>query len=105
VPNLGPIFSSVPAILLALFGGGPVQALLVGGSYIIIQQFENIFLVPRVMGNAVGLKPLFVIVGMLIGFSLLGGVGAILAVPVMAIIQICIEFYLDLQKLKAKGIL
>lgn len=104
VPSLGPVISAVPAVLIALVSGGPVSALLVAASYVIIQQLENNIIVPKIMSNAVGLRPIIVIIGLLIGFSIAGILGALFTVPILAVGKILLDFYFDLQKLKAKGI-
>jgi len=104
VPTLGPIISSVPAILIATISGGPVWGLLVAVGYILIQQLENNLIVPRIMGSAVGLRPIVVLVGLLFGFSLGNVIGALLTVPILGVAQILLDFYFDLQKMKAKGI-
>jgi predicted PurR-regulated permease PerM len=56
--------------------------------FIIQQQFENHVLVPKVMQRQVGVSPVTVIVALLIGGKLLGIIGAILAVPSAAILQV-----------------
>ncbi|HNZ70594.1 MAG TPA: AI-2E family transporter [Candidatus Dojkabacteria bacterium] len=104
VPNLGPIIASVPAILFALIGNGPINAVLVVAGYVVIQQFENNLIVPRVMSGAVGIKPIAVLIGIMLGYSIAGVLGALLTVPVLVLGDLFIGFYLDLQKLKAKGI-
>lgn len=104
IPSLGPTLSAIPAILLAFFAGGPVSALLVTVGYMVIQQLENTLIVPRIMANAVGLKPIVVIIAVATGFTLAGPIGALLSVPVAVLFQIAYEFYIDLQKLRAKGI-
>jgi len=104
VPNLGPIIASVPAILFALIGNGPINAILVVAGYVVIQQFENNLIVPKVMSGAVGIKPIAVLIGIMLGYSIAGVLGALLTVPVLVLGDLFIGFYLDLQKLKAKGI-
>jgi predicted PurR-regulated permease PerM len=104
IPSLGPTLSALPAILLAFFTSGPVGALIVTIGYMIIQQLENTLIVPRVMANAVGLKPIVVIIAVATGFTLAGPLGALLSVPIAVLFQIAYEFYIDLQKLRAKGI-
>jgi predicted PurR-regulated permease PerM len=103
VPNLGPVMVSIPITLIALFAHGPLVAVLVLVSYIIVQQLQNYFLTPRVMGKVVGLEPLVVFLGFLVGFTLAGIIGAVLAVPLLVLGKIGFKFYRDLQKLKAKG--
>jgi predicted PurR-regulated permease PerM len=56
--------------------------------FIVQQQFENHILVPKVMQRQVGVSPVTVIVALLIGGNLLGILGALLAVPTAAIIQV-----------------
>jgi len=60
--------------------------------------------VPKIMGNAVGIKPVIVMLGVVSALLLFGIFGALIAVPVMVLAKIIYEFYIDLQKLKAKGI-
>lgn len=90
VPVIGPIISSVPAILVALLIS-PLTALYTGLAFFIIQQAENHFVVPQVMKQAVGLNPLIVILAVAIGGRLLGISGALLAVPITVVIQIVTE--------------
>jgi predicted PurR-regulated permease PerM len=90
IPIVGPILSAVPAVLVALTVS-PMLALGVLIFFVLQQQFENHLLVPRVMARQVGISPVFVISSLLIGGSLLGIVGAILAVPTAAILQVLFE--------------
>jgi predicted PurR-regulated permease PerM len=55
------------------------------------QQLENHLLVPKIMQRQVGISPVFIIIALLIGGSLLGVMGAILAVPTAAILQVLFE--------------
>lgn len=103
VPNLGPVLVSIPITLIALLAHGPVVALLVLFSYIVIQQLQSYLLTPRIMGKVVGLHPLVIFIAMITGFTLVGIIGAVLAVPVLVLLKIAYKFYRDLQKLKAKG--
>ena len=91
IPNLGPILAAIPAVIVALLQGSTyldvnnlIFALIVIGFYVLVQQFENTFVVPRVLGNAVELPPLVVILGVWIGASVWGILGALLAAPVIA---------------------
>jgi predicted PurR-regulated permease PerM len=94
IPVVGPIFSAVPAILVAL-SVSPQTALLTLAFFLVQQQFENHLLVPKIMARQVGVSPVVVIVALLIGGSLLGIWGAILAVPSAAIIQVVVDELLD----------
>lgn len=87
VPMIGPIIAGIPAVLVALTVS-PLQAGLVFGLYIVIQQLEGHLIVPQVMKRAVGLNPLLVILAISVGGRLLGIGGALLAVPIAVVIQL-----------------
>ena len=93
VPMVGPILSSAPAVLVAL-ATDPLKALVVAGYALLIQQFENNVLVPRVMAHTVGISPLVVLVGILVGAALYGLPGAFLAVPVAGALQVILAHLL-----------
>lgn len=86
IPYIGPILGAVPPLLLALFTS-PITALWVLIAFVIIHQFEGHVVVPQVMGDAVGVHPLVVIFGILIGEELYGIPGIILAIPVVVILK------------------
>jgi predicted PurR-regulated permease PerM len=95
VPTLGPIISCIPAVAVAYFQGSthlPLAqgwfALLVLGLYALIQQVENNFLAPRILGGSVKLHPLVVMVGAIGGYALGGIVGAFLAAPVIGTLKV-----------------
>jgi predicted PurR-regulated permease PerM len=83
VPIIGPIISAVPAVLLGATES-PAAILAALGLYFIVQQTENNFLVPKIQGNAVQLHPAVVVFAIIIGGSLAGLLGAILALPMTA---------------------
>jgi predicted PurR-regulated permease PerM len=83
LPVIGPIIAAVPAILLAATAGleAVVAAFFL---YLAVQQLENYLLVPKIQGDAVQLHPAIVLFALIIGGSLAGLLGAILALPVTA---------------------
>ena len=83
VPIIGPIISAVPAVLLGATES-PAAIVAAIGLYFIVQQTENNFLVPKIQGNAVQLHPAVVVFAIIIGGSLAGLLGAILALPMTA---------------------
>lgn len=85
IPTIGPILSAVPAAVIALTVS-PTLALAVVLLYILIQALENQILVPKIMERAVGLNPVFVILGVMIGANLMGVAGALLAIPFISFI-------------------
>ncbi len=90
IPMVGPIFSAVPAVIIAFFQS-PLQGSLTLGLYVVIQQLENNLIVPKVMERAVALHPLAVLVALLAGAELLGVTGAILSVPVAAAFSVVLD--------------
>lgn len=104
VPQVGATFGSAVAAVIALLTVGPIKALIFLIIFFVYQQLENNLIVPKVMSNAVGLKSILVLLGVMICLIFLGPVGGLVAVPLMVILHIFYEFYIDLQKLKAKGI-
>ncbi|HEX5825438.1 MAG TPA: AI-2E family transporter [Candidatus Limnocylindrales bacterium] len=83
LPIIGPILSAIPAVLLALTAGvQPALAALV--LYLVIQQVENNLFVPKIQGDAVELHPTIVMVALVLGGSIGGLLGAILALPIAA---------------------
>jgi predicted PurR-regulated permease PerM len=94
IPVVGPILAAIPAVLVA-FTVSPQTGLFVLIFFLIQQQVENHFLVPRVMSKQVGVSAVTVIIALLIGGSLLGIIGAVLAVPSAAILQVVVQVLLD----------
>ncbi len=90
IPMIGPLLSAIPAVLVALTVS-PGLALGVAGFCWGLQLIENNILVPKVMGESVGLSAVTVIAALAIGSELLGFVGALLAVPTAAIVQVLVE--------------
>jgi predicted PurR-regulated permease PerM len=87
IPVVGPILAAIPAIAVAS-SVSMQKVLLVIIFFVVQQQFENHVLVPKVMERQVGVSAVTVIVALLIGGKLLGIIGAILAVPTAAILQV-----------------
>lgn len=87
IPNIGPTIAAVPAVLAGL-AVSPIMGLAVAALYFLIQQIENSLIVPQVMAKETGLNPLITLVSLIIGFRLAGMVGAILAIPVVLMIQV-----------------
>jgi predicted PurR-regulated permease PerM len=90
IPIVGPLLAAVPAVGVALTVS-PAAALGVAVFFLVQQQIENHVLVPRIMSRQVGVSPVVVIVSLMVGGSLLGILGVILAVPTAAIVQVAFE--------------
>ncbi|MCB9171621.1 MAG: AI-2E family transporter [Ardenticatenales bacterium] len=87
VPFVGPFLGAVPALLIALTLD-PSKALWVAVATLIIQQVENVLLVPRIMRRVVGINPVVALLAIFSFGSLFGILGVILAIPLAAVAQI-----------------
>jgi predicted PurR-regulated permease PerM len=94
VPYVGPILGAIPPTLLALFTS-PVAALWVVVAFIALHQLEGHIVVPKIMGSAVGVHPLVVIFGLLIGEQLAGIVGVLIAIPMVVIVKEAVTFGIE----------
>jgi len=101
LPVVGPIISGALAALISL-SISPLTALIVVVFYVLVQQLENNLIVPKVMSKAVGLPPAIIIIAILVGTKLLGVIGAVLAVPTIAIIYVIFQEWETVQKITAK---
>jgi predicted PurR-regulated permease PerM len=87
IPVIGPTVSAIPALIVALLSSR-WQFWAVLAFAFLLQKAENYLIVPRVMAKKVAISPLAVFIAFLIGASLLGVIGAIMAIPVAAIVQV-----------------
>jgi predicted PurR-regulated permease PerM len=87
IPIVGATLSGTVAVLVALVTRGPVIALLVIAVVIGVQQLEGHVLQPLIMGRAVSVHPLAVIIAIATGVVLAGIVGALVAVPILAVLN------------------
>ena len=103
IPSLGATIASIPPLLTALIVKGPMTALILLLIFLVYQQVENNLIIPKIMGNAVEVKPTLILLAAITFLILFGVWGAVLSVPAMVILKMCYEFYIDLQKIDAKG--
>jgi predicted PurR-regulated permease PerM len=89
IPLVGPFLGAVPAVLLG-FTIAPLYPLVVAAAFLVVQQVESNILTPIVMRHEVGIRPFVVILALLVGASLAGIWGALVAVPISSAIQIVI---------------
>ncbi len=85
VPMIGALLGMVPAVILAFVLGGPVSGIVVLILYVVIQQIENNLLVPRIIGESVGVHPAILTVTLIAMGSVFGLLGVITAAPATAI--------------------
>jgi predicted PurR-regulated permease PerM len=102
IPVAGPLIAAIPSVLIALSQFGFVWALIIAVVYYAIQSCENNLLVPLIMKHAVGLSPIVIMFGMLVGISFPDTIhpilGIILAVPITTIIALFIQDIIDARK-------
>jgi predicted PurR-regulated permease PerM len=85
LPIIGPILSAIPTLVVALTTSDPLLAVIaVIVLYVVVQQVEGAVLVPKIQGSAVQLHPSLIIFALIIGGSIAGLLGAILAIPITA---------------------
>ena len=90
IPIVGPLLGAIPAVLVAATVS-PQLAVTVAGVYVVLQLVEGSVLVPLVMRNTIGISPLLVLFSLLVGGAVGGLVGAFLAVPVAASVEIVLS--------------
>jgi len=102
VPYVGPLLGAIPPLLLALLTS-PITAVWVAIGFLAIHQFEGHVVVPNIMGNAVGVHPLVVIFGLLVGEQLYGLAGILLAVPMVVILKEAVLYAADHLGVERRG--
>ncbi len=90
IPIVGPVIGGVTAVAVAITVS-PKLALIVGAYFLVLHQLEANVLVPKIMERSVGVSPVAVMVALLVGGSLMGLAGAILAIPTAALLSVIIE--------------
>ena len=86
VPFIGPVLGAIPPIAVALFEN-PLTALWVVLLFIVLQQLEGHVVAPQIFSHALRINPLLVIIALLFGDAIYGIIGALMALPVAAVIR------------------
>ena len=86
IPYIGPIIGPAPAVILALFEH-PVSAVWLLILFIALQQLEGHLIAPQLFRISLRINPILIILGLLIGYKLYGVVGALVALPVLAVLR------------------
>lgn len=97
IPYVGPLLGFIPAFLFALIES-PMKALIVAVFYVLIQWAENNILAPKIIGESMGLHPLFIFLSIVIGGGIFGVWGMVVSVPIAAIGWILIKFAIQKYK-------
>ena len=99
IPYLGTLTGLTLSLsFVALDGGGWARLLGVVAVFIVVQCVEGYYLTPKLLGGRLDLHPMWVLVGLMIGGSLFGILGIILAVPVIAIAKVALDFLEELYQ-------
>lgn len=93
IPYFGPIIAAIPIILFA-FIDSINKAIYVTIAFIVIQQLEGDIITPKIIGESVGIHPVYVILSIVIGAKTLGIIGMLLALPVVASFKLIIRYFI-----------
>lgn len=99
IPIFGALIAGFMATTIAYSQGGVALAAIVVGLYVVVNQFEANLIYPLIVKKVVGIPPLLVIIALIAGYTLVGFLGAVLAVPVAAV---ALEFLTDYDKRKRR---
>ncbi|WP_341534027.1 AI-2E family transporter [Sporosalibacterium faouarense] len=102
IPYFGPFIGMVPAVIITLFYS-PIRALWVAIFILALQQFDGLYLGPKILGTQVGLKPFWVISAIIIGGALFGVLGMLLAIPITGMIKVILNKFVT-SRLENKNI-
>jgi predicted PurR-regulated permease PerM len=99
IPIFGSLVAGALAVAVAYSNGGIALAAIVLGLYVVVNQFEANLIYPLIVKKVVGVPPLLVILALIAGYTLAGFLGALLSVPVAAVV---LEFISDFDKRKRR---
>ena len=102
IPYVGAIIAVTIAGLITLLTGGLSQAIWMLVVIIILQQIDANIINPKIVGNSLEISPILVILAVTVGGAYFGLIGMFLAVPVIAIIKVLIEDFIDYKERKKK---
>ncbi len=97
VPFVGALFAAIVAVAMAIgqWGFDPMQIAMVGAVFLVVQTIESAFLTPRLVGERVGLHPVWVLFAVFAGGEIMGFVGVLIAVPAAAATAVLVRFWID----------
>ena len=93
IPYFGPFIGAIPGVVIML-AVAPVKALIFAIMILCLQQFDGLYLGPKLMGNSTGMKPIWIIFAITIGGKFFGIIGMFLGVPIVAICGYLAERYM-----------
>lgn len=102
IPYFGPFIGAVPGVLIYLFIDIKL-AIIFAIMILVLQQFDGLYLGPKILGDQTGIKPLWVIFGITVGGAYFGVMGMFLGVPTVAVLMYLVNMILN-KKLEKKEI-
>ncbi len=100
IPYFGSIIATTIAIIVTFITGGLWQGVWVGVVLIILQQIDGNILGPKIMGDSLEIRPLWIIFAVSVGGTLFGFLGMLLSVPIIAIIRLVVSDYVSSREAK-----
>lgn len=102
IPYFGPFIGGAIGFLILLIKT-PVNAILFAVLILIIQQFDGLYLGPKILGESTGLKPLWVIFAIIVGGSIFGVMGMLIGVPTVAVLSYILNIFIE-SRLKKRDL-
>lgn len=102
IPYFGPFIGAAPGIVVLLLSN-PLTAVGFTVLILVLQQFDGLYLGPKILGDTVGLKPLWIIISITIGGGIGGVLGMFLSVPLTAVLRYLLNLYLE-YRLKKRNL-
>lgn len=98
IPYFGPFIGGIPVVFIVLLIEGFMPALTTGLFIFILQQFDGLILGPRILGDSVGISPFWIICSITVFGSLFGFIGMFLGVPLICVIRMFFNDFIDYRK-------
>ena len=100
IPYFGPFIGGIPAVLVAVITGDMILALTTTIFIFALQQFDGLFLGPKILGDVVGISPFWVLLSITVFGRFFGFIGMFLGVPIICVIRMFFNDYLDYKNSK-----
>ncbi|MDP4178425.1 MAG: AI-2E family transporter [Bacillota bacterium] len=104
IPYFGPVMAYIGTISFGLLNGQPKQVVIAIISLIVVQQIDANIVAPKLLGNSVSLKPVFILIAVLLGGSIGGILGMVLAVPCAAFLKLLFSRFIENKIAKKESV-
>lgn len=101
IPYFGPFIGAIPGVLIYLLLD-PIQAIIFAIMILVLQQFDGLYLGPKILGESTGLKPIWVIFAITVGGAYFGVLGMFLGVPIVAVFAFLLNEFVNRRLKKRK---